>query len=770
MKYLLSLLTLLVVTAGFGQAFDEIIKSVASDRDDNDRYGYDVDIHGDYAVIGAYGNDFGSENEGAVYVMERTGINNWTEVQQLTNSDQEGYDRFGYSVAIFDDLIVVGAYGEDEDETGSNSMSKSGSVYIFERDAGGTWNEVQKIVASDRTAGDEFGWSVAIYDSTIVVGAHTEEHDAAGANPIYHAGSVYIFDRDAGGTWNQTQKIVASERAADVVYPSGGSEEDLSDLFGGSVAIWNDWLIVGSHHHDWGPGFTASMWSSGAAYIFERDGAGVWNEVQMIQNFDREPWDRFGYDVAIDTNTIVVCSYSEDEIEDGISDPLTNPGSAHIFVRDAGGTWSQTQKIVPLDRSSGDHFGYSLDIHGDYMVLGTHSDDHDETGGAYLENAGSAYIFERDGAGVWSQFQKIDASDRQEDDDFGVSCAIWDYTVMVGAQYQDFDEAGATFSDDAGAVYIFSNVTCEDVSSSQSMTICSGQSVTVGSSTYTATGVYTDVLAKADGCDSVVTTNLTVTPPPSSTQDVSICFGYTYDIGTSSYSESGTYTDAITSAEGCDSIVTTNLTVQPENAVEQDVSICWGESYSIGSSTYDEAGTYVDVLTSSTFCDSTVTTNLTIELPLDVSVSQVDNYLTANLDDASYQWYNCDTDEIVEGATNQSWWAYGIGNFACIVTYNGCTDTSSCVYVHSIGISENNLDAFVDIYPNPNRGQFVIQLPNENVSFELFTLVNELGEIVLSNQLTSATTEISAEHLPAGVYVVRLSGAEGIVSKKLIIK
>lgn len=767
MKKTLGLFILLTSSLSFAQTFTEVLKSVASDRADSDRYGYDVDIHDNYAVIGAYGKDF-SENEGVVYVLEKTGINDWAEVQILENSDQESYDRFGYSVAIFDNLVVVGSYGEDEDETGSNSMSKSGSAYIFERDAGGTWNEVQKIVASDRTAGDEFGWSVAIYDSTVVVGAHTEEHDVSGGDPIHHSGSVYIFDRNSSGVWEQTQKIVASERAPDIVHPTGYSGEDLSDQFGGSVAIWNDWLIVGAHHHDYGPGLTSPLWSSGAAYIFERSG-GVWNEVQKIQNFDRESWDRFGFDVAIDTNIIVVSSYSEDEEEDGISGSVTNVGSAHIFERDAGGTWSQVDKIVSDDRDAGDHFAYAVDIHNDWIVLGCHSDNHDEADADYLEDAGSAYIFEKVGPGDWEQFQKIDASDRQEYDDHGVSCAIWDYTVMVGAQYQGYDETGGSFIDEAGAVYVYSNVLCDDVSSSNSIVLCEGQEHIVGSSVYTTAGVYTDILSKADGCDSVVTTNITLTPAPTGSQSATICFGATFTYGGNSYTSSGVYQDTVSTAGGCDSIVTTTLTVKDEIAVEQDVSICWGESYTIGASTYTTAGTYVDVLTSADFCDSAVTTNLTVELPLDLSISQTDNYLTANQDDASYQWYNCDTDEIVTGATNQSWWAYGFGNFACIVTVGGCSDTTACTYVSTIGTEEIPFDQFVTIYPNPSDGIFNIQLTQEGLGDMNIMISNQLGQTVLQQEL-SETIQVDLSGQASGIYTITLVGEIGTLTKRIILK
>src|SRR5690606_32936512 len=125
-------------------------------------------------------------------------------------------------------------------------------------------------------------------------------------------------------------------------------------------------------------------------------------------------WDRFGCAVAIDTNIICVGAYSEDELEDGTSGFLMNPGSAYIFTRNGSGTWVFTQKIVPNDRLSGNHFAWSIDMDGDYMVIATHSDDRDENIMTLIPTTGSSYIFQKDGSGVWSQIQRIAAFDRQE--------------------------------------------------------------------------------------------------------------------------------------------------------------------------------------------------------------------------------------------------------------------------------------------------------------------------------------------------------------------
>lgn len=754
----------------WGQNFVEMVKAVASDREQDDRLGYAVTIDGNWAAVGAYGDDYGglNPNMGSVYIFEQQGLNNWVEVQKLSASDQDDYDRFGWSVDIHGDFLIVGAYGADEDTLNSNSLSKAGAAYIF-KNVGGVWTEMQILNASDRDADDEFGWSVAIYDSTAIVGAHIEDHDENGNNFMYHSGSVYAFELGTNNVWTETQKIVPQDRWVDMNYPNGYSGEDLADQFGGSVALWGDWLVVGAHHHDYATvsPLSGAMWSSGAAYIFERN-VGVWTEVNKIQNFDREPWDRFGYDVAIDSNIIAVCAYSEDEEEDGVSNPLTNPGSAYIWERDAGGSWNWVQKIVPNDRSSGDHFGYSIDIDDSLMVLGCHSDDHDEFGSDLKPDAGSAYIFERNG-GVWSQFQKIDASDRVEGDDFGVSVGISGHTVLVGAQYQDFNEIQTDSTEDAGAAYFYSNFICSPMDTTENVSICSGSSYSIGSSTYTASGSYTDILTAVSGCDSTVHTNLTVEAPVQTDLYPTMCDGGVYYYQGVGINTPGNYSYLYTAQNGCDSTVILHLTADPPITSEQWVTICWGESYSIGLNTYTSSGTYQDVVSATNFCDSTITTHLTVELPLDISISQNASILTSNETADSYQWFNCATGQAISGATSQTYNATEIGSYGVIITKGNCVDTSACIYVSEliVGLENEILNQAIHVYPNPSlNGQFnfILSQPLQDAGIEIFDASGRLVQVI---SIQENSTLISG--LTTGVYHARIKNGNAICHRQLIV-
>ena len=166
------------------------------------------------------------------------------------------------------------------------------------------------------------------------------------------------------------------------------------------------------------------------------------------------------------------------------------------------------------------------------------------------------------------------------------------------------------------------------------ISICDGESYSVGTSTYTQSGNYTDVLSTVNGCDSTVVLNLTVLNTPETTLTESICNGESFSVGASSYTASGVYTDVLTAANGCDSTVTLNLTVLPTPATALNIAICDGESYQVGNSSYTTTGTYTNILTAANGCDSTVTLNLLVNpirrTNIVASICELGNYVVGN--------------------------------------------------------------------------------------------------------------------------------------------
>jgi gliding motility-associated-like protein len=151
------------------------------------------------------------------------------------------------------------------------------------------------------------------------------------------------------------------------------------------------------------------------------------------------------------------------------------------------------------------------------------------------------------------------------------------------------------------------------------ISICEGESFQVGTNVYTTSGIYTDSLLNVDGCDSIYITNLTVNPVFRRTDNPQICSGQVYNVGNSSYTATGTYIDSLSTVFGCDSIITTNLLVVSEIVVNLNISICEGDSFQVGSNTYTEAGTYIDTLISIGTCDSIVITNLSLDGVINVN-------------------------------------------------------------------------------------------------------------------------------------------------------
>lgn len=379
-------------------------------------YGNSVAVDGDFMVVGAYAYDIGSQAyQAAAYLYQKDVTGNWQFVKKLVASDGAESDDFGWSVAISGTTVVVGAPADDSD-----TNTDQGSAYIFERDQGGTnaWGEVKKLVASDGAEGDSFGFSVAISGNTVVA-------VASGDDIGIHAdqGSAYIFSRNRGGTnaWGRVKKLLASDGAD-------------SDYFGHSVAISGNTVVVGNAFDDIG-----TNGDQGSAYIFERDqgGTNTWGEVKKLVASDGAAINWFGLSVTISGNTVVIGA----PINNG------NNGSAYIFERHQGGTntWGEVKKLVASDGVVGDSFGWSVAISGNTVVVGVPGRG---------KGRGRAYLYKRDIGGLnnWGQSKMLFASDRANYDTNGHAVAVSGNTIVVGAPGDDIDT-----NIDQGSVYIFND-------------------------------------------------------------------------------------------------------------------------------------------------------------------------------------------------------------------------------------------------------------------------------------------------------------------------
>src|ERR1039457_538204 len=145
----------------------------------------------------------------------------------------------------------------------------------------------------------------------------------------------------------------------------------------------------------------------------------------------------------------------------------------------------------------------------------------------------------------------------------------------------------------------FANATICVVTDTIKPNLCAGKSITVGSHTYSATGTYSDTLkgAGVGSCDSIVVTELTINPAVRDSQTVALCAGKSVTVGNHTHNATGTYTDTLTTAGGCDSLIITTLTINPAVRDSQTVALCAGKSVTVGNHTHNATGTYTDTLT-----------------------------------------------------------------------------------------------------------------------------------------------------------------------------
>ncbi|MEM7187402.1 MAG: T9SS type A sorting domain-containing protein [Bacteroidota bacterium] len=338
-------------------------KLVAADREAGDAFGISVGISGTYAVVGAV-----EENaaRGAAYVFERNGSGDWVQVAKLEAPVRQASDRFGNSVGIYGSTIIVGAYHEDEDANDDDTLQNAGSSYIYTRGGSGSWGFSQKIVASDRDTNDYFGYSVAIWDDHLIVGAYHRDTPT-----LSEYGGAYAFEFN-GVEWEQIRIMEAVDTY-------------LGDRFGWSVDVYENYFMVGAPYHDYDDDEADPKNNAGAAYIF--DASNSW-AMDKIVGGDRTAQDNAGQDVAINGDRAVLGTPLQNYGINGDPPFWSDGGAVFVYEPDGSGFWNQTQKLLTEDRFTSDKFGHSVDLDSERIVGGA-PEDNSTTG----PSTGAAYIF-----------------------------------------------------------------------------------------------------------------------------------------------------------------------------------------------------------------------------------------------------------------------------------------------------------------------------------------------------------------------------------------
>ncbi|MEM7658068.1 MAG: T9SS type A sorting domain-containing protein [Bacteroidota bacterium] len=450
--------------------------------------------------------------------------------------DREPFDFLGASVSLQGDEFLSGAPGEDHNVLGANFRLNAGSVYAFQRDGQGGWQQTQKLVTSDRSALSQFGYSVMMDGNHALIGAPFEALGLSGDSAVEDAGAVYAFQKDSNGVWQETQKLVASDRAT-------------FDWFGEEVVMEGNIALISAKGRDnTSPGGVQNQ-QTGAVYAFERDSMGFWQETQILAITDTGTFEQFGTSISLDGDLVLIGAPGETEDENGQNTQYL-AGAAYLWQRQITGQWTLHQKLVShIRQNDAILFGTSVAMDDSAIVVFQVEDHYDGLFFQYFRPNASGFweyetslstIFHIDNQirllmqdsilligdqqwnqkrgrvrrhrmnpqGEWINQGYMYPTDAKKTDEFGSGIAVDDTVILIGSSRKyDINPAYQA----AGAVYVFE--TCTPDFPEQQTSICTGDSLWFEGAYVSEAGSYEAAYLNEEGCDSVITLFLEVHPP-----------------------------------------------------------------------------------------------------------------------------------------------------------------------------------------------------------------------------------------------------------------
>jgi len=667
MKYLLTLIPLIFFIAFMNpistqaQTFVQIGTDIDGEaQGDFSGNSTAMSADGNTIAIGAYNNDGNGTDAGHVRVYNWSGTA-W--IQQGSDIDGEAAgDQSGISVALSTNgnTIAIGAIG---------NSGYAGHVRVYNW-SGTAWTQQGSDINGEAVV-DLSGNSVSLSanGNTLAIGAHL--NDGNGTN----AGHVRVYNW-SGTAWTQQGVDIDGEAVGDY----SGVSVSLS-ANGNSLAI-------------------------GAS---RNDGNGIWAGHVRVYNWSGTAWTQQGSDidgeaagdfsgaaVSLSANGNVLAISGGGNDDNGMD-------AGHVRVYNWSGT-AWTQQGSDIDGEAAGDYGnsVSLSANGNNLAIGARYND-----GAG-NDAGHVRVYQWSGTS-WVQ-QAIDIDGEAMDDLSGWYVSLTDsMTLAIGAPQNDGNGI------DAGHVRVFKY--CTNTSSSVTLNACNSYTSPSNNYTWTTSGTYQDTLTNASGCDSVLTINLTINNSSSNSINVSACNSYTSPSNNYTWTTSGTYQDTLTNANGCDSVITINLTIN----------------------TITNLATTVNGIT-----------------------------ITSSNNSASYVWLDCNNNYApILGETNQSFTPTTNGNYAVQLTENGCVDTSACVPITAVGISENSFSDKINIYPNPsNNGKLHISASGSDI-------IQSIKILDLSGRTIHESTMPAKEYMirnpnANGIYIVQVTTNNRVIIKKVV--
>ncbi len=354
-------------------------KLVASDRAEQDYFGYSLDVEGNYIIVGAKqyredanGNELNNA-PGAAYIFEKIN-NSWMQVKKLIPADAKNGDWIGSSVKLSGNFAFVAAIGSDFNAQGTDSIYSAGAIYVFEN-TGNDWVERQKLVANDRHISAGLGWTMDVSGDYLITGLPFTEYPENNSNKLIDGGAAYVFKK-VNGTWVQDVKLCAPIL-------------ELGMQYGSIVIIEGDDLFVAATSENGDNYSPAQLAYEGGAVYHYKNVNGAWTFQQRVVAPDRAEDDVFGFGMAVEDDYLLVGSLTSTDTSNQNS--ITMAGGVYLYSR-INGTWNFTKKIVAPDRVQYGLFGFSIAVSDSNVVVGAPYNSFDENGLNEIPLAGAAYF------------------------------------------------------------------------------------------------------------------------------------------------------------------------------------------------------------------------------------------------------------------------------------------------------------------------------------------------------------------------------------------
>ncbi|MFK7786069.1 MAG: SBBP repeat-containing protein [Crocinitomicaceae bacterium] len=796
-----------------------------------------IDDLGNIYTAGTFENIVDFDPGNGVSLLSATGFSDDIFIQKLDVNGNFLWARkiggtspdFGYSIAVdgMGNVYTTGMFtGTADFDPGpaTLNLTSMGSldVFVHKMDQNGNLIWVRQMGGTS----SEYAHSIALDNSgNPYITGHfegTADFDPGVGNTNFTsagAEDIFVQKMDSNGTflWAKQFEGNSFDRGFSLVL------DDIGNVY--TTGYFRD-----SIDFDPGPGsdIFVSTGLTNDIFLQKMDMNGNYLWTKQMSGF----FNNISFDVAIDLSGNLYLTGNFGSTTDfdpgaGVAN-LSSTGSRDAFVQklNSSGDLIWARKMG----GSGYDQGISIivDSIGNVYTTGSFegSSDFDPGVNSYIQNSvGNTDIFiqkmDTNGNFLWAKQLEGNSFDFPEE----ISLDIWGNLFLTGSfeGTVDFDP-GTGISNHVSAgqedAFILKLAPCSNSLGTDVITACSSYSWIDGNTYFSnnTAATHTIIGGASNGCDSIITLNLTILSPSTGTDVRTECSPYLWIDGNTytANNNSATFTFNNASANGCDSIVTLDLTINNPTGIDTHTSCGpyqWidGNTYdfSNNTATYTISGgavngcdsvvvldltviypafsngtdirtecspytwidgnaytsnnntaTYTFVGGAANGCDSIVTLDLTIT-PVDTSTSINGVTISSNSSGAVYQWLDCNNVmSPISGETSQSYTPISNGNYAVKVTENDCTDTSSCVTVATIGIMENTFDDHFSISPNPTKGELLIQFDKtqQHILIRLYSITGQLIKCFDLNH--SQVVELELDQL-SGVYLLEIQTSFG---------